>query len=64
MKNNIHGTFHRRQLPSPAVAFGCQHGQRLFRESLESGYMNAYFMLAEHYCTQGKPQNRSLEPPC
>jgi hypothetical protein len=51
----LHGTFHRRILPSPAISFSSSEGKQLFTESLLSGYMNGYFHLAEHFHTQGHP---------
>lgn len=47
------GTFHRRNLPPPAVSFGSAEGKLLFRDSLEKGYLEGYFLLAEHFITQG-----------
>ena len=51
----MEGTFHRRSLPPPAVAFSSAEGRRLFSEAMAQGYMNAYFNLAEHFSTQGEP---------
>jgi hypothetical protein len=51
----LHGTFHRRILPLPAISFSSIDGKKLFTESLLSGYMNGYFHLAEHFHTQGHP---------
>lgn len=53
--NPLEGTFHRRNLPPPAVAFGSTEGRMLFAEAMAQGYMNAYFNLAEHFSTQGHP---------
>jgi hypothetical protein len=53
--NPLEGTFHRRQLPPPSVAFGSSEGRQLFAEALTQGYMSAYFNLAEHFSTQGHP---------
>jgi len=50
----LKGTFHRRNLPPPAVPFGSTEGKLLFQEALAEGYMNGYFQLAEHFITQGK----------
>ena len=51
----MEGTYHRKQLLPPAVAFGSREGCGLFRESLEQGYLENYFLLAEHYQTQSHP---------
>ena len=53
--NPLEGTFHRRNLPPPSVAFGSADGRQLFAEAMSQGYMNAYFNLAEHFSTQGHP---------
>jgi hypothetical protein len=53
--NSLEVTFHRRNLPPPAVAFGSAEGRTLFTEAMAQGYMNAYFNLAEHFSTQGHP---------
>lgn len=49
----LKGTFHRRELPPPAIPFGSTEGKTLFQEALADGYMHGYFRLAEHYTTQG-----------
>lgn len=46
-------TFHRRQLPSPAVPFSSLEGRGLFQKALEQGNLNGYFRLSETYSTQG-----------
>lgn len=45
----MEGTYHRRELLPPSVAFSSAEGRTLFKESLEEGYMELYFLLAEHY---------------
>lgn len=47
------GTFHRRTLPPPAISFSSSEGKALFKDSLENGYLEGYFQLAEHFITQG-----------
>lgn len=43
-------TFYRRILPSPpAIAFSSNDGKALFRSSLEEGFMEGYFVLAEQF---------------
>jgi glutathione gamma-glutamylcysteinyltransferase len=43
------------------ILFGCddvrssERGRMLFQEALQNGYMQSYFMLAEHYLTQDEP---------
>jgi glutathione gamma-glutamylcysteinyltransferase len=54
-KTPLQGTFHRRALPEPAVSFASKEGKEIFAETLQSGYLNGYFHLAEHYSTQGHP---------
>lgn len=51
----LKGTFHRRQLPPPSVAFSSEEGRRLFAKALEEGYLNAYFRLSETFSTQAHP---------
>jgi len=51
----MEGTFHRRILPSPAIAFSSLEGRKIFNQSLSSGYLENYFSLAEHYQTQSHP---------
>lgn len=53
MSKEMEKTFHRRELPPPAVAFSSVEGKALFKDSLEHGTMEGYFRLAEHYVTQG-----------
>eukprot|EP00241_Pyramimonas_parkeae_P016477 CAMPEP_0114327318 /NCGR_PEP_ID=MMETSP0059-20121206/30232_1 /TAXON_ID=36894 /ORGANISM="Pyramimonas parkeae, Strain CCMP726" /LENGTH=522 /DNA_ID=CAMNT_0001456427 /DNA_START=283 /DNA_END=1851 /DNA_ORIENTATION=- len=49
-------TFYRRPLPSPpAIPFASAEGKAMFRESLEQGFMEGYFRLAEQFVTQVEP---------
>jgi glutathione gamma-glutamylcysteinyltransferase len=48
-------TLHRRPLPSPAIPFSSEEGRALFRESLESGHLEAFFPLIEQFHTQSDP---------
>lgn len=57
---SLTGTFHRRDLPPPSIAFGAVEGKQLFKEALQEGNMESYFLLAEHYTTQGHPAFCSL----
>ena len=49
----MEGTYHRRILPPPAVAFNSPEGRELFNEALHDKTLESYFSLAEHYITQG-----------
>ena len=43
-------TFYRRELPSPpAISFSSKEGKQIFKEALQSGYMEGYFVLAEQF---------------
>jgi glutathione gamma-glutamylcysteinyltransferase len=46
---------HRRPLPASCIAFSSEDGRRLFRESLESGHLEAFFPLIEQFHTQADP---------
>lgn len=48
-------TFHRRPLPSHLIQLSSEHGKQLFREALSAGFMEAFFLLAEHFHTQMDP---------
>ncbi|VDP82435.1 unnamed protein product [Echinostoma caproni] len=47
--------FYRRPLPRHCIAFSSPEGKALFRESLLTGHMEAYFALAAQLCTQAEP---------
>lgn len=51
----MEGTFHRRELKAPAVAFSSMEGTRIFREALMEGHMENYFFLSEQFTTQAHP---------
>ena len=51
----MEGTFHRRVLNLPGIAFSSEEGKNIFRKALEEGHMEGYFHLAEHFITQGHP---------
>jgi glutathione gamma-glutamylcysteinyltransferase len=48
-------TFHRRALPTDAIAFSSPVGRGLFSEALASAGLNGYFPLAEQFHTQSEP---------
>jgi glutathione gamma-glutamylcysteinyltransferase len=48
-------TFHRRPLPSDAIAFSSAEGKGVFSEALASEGLNGYFPLAEQFHTQADP---------
>ena len=48
-------TFHRRPLPTNAVAFSSVEGREVFSEALASDGLNGYFPLAEQFHTQSDP---------
>jgi glutathione gamma-glutamylcysteinyltransferase len=49
----MEGSFHRRELNSPALAFSSNEGRQIFRESMEDEFLEGYYALAENYMTQG-----------
>lgn len=49
----MEGTFHRRELKLPALAFSSVEGREIFRESMEDEFLEGYYALAENYITQG-----------
>jgi hypothetical protein len=49
---SMEGTFHRRELKAPSVAFSSQEGKELFRTALTEGGMEGYFHLSESFQTQ------------
>ena len=51
----MQGTFHRRELKSPAVEFSSDEGKLLFKGAMQEGNLEGYFYLAEHFMTQGHP---------
>lgn len=48
-------TFHRRSLPTDAIAFSSLEGRDVFSEALETAGLNGYFPLAEQFHTQSDP---------
>ena len=48
-------SLHRRPLPTSCLAFSSEAGRQLFRESLESGHLEAFFPLIEQFHTQSDP---------
>lgn len=48
-------TFHRRALPTNAIAFSSPEGQALFSEALAANGLRGYFPLAEQFHTQSDP---------
>ncbi len=51
----MEGSYHRRELPFPALAFSSPLGRQYFTESLLLGHLESYFLLAEHFQTQAHP---------
>lgn len=51
----MHQTFHRRTLPTNAIAFSSPEGRGLFSEALATRGLNGYFPLAEQFHTQSDP---------
>ena len=47
--------FHRRALPSPAIAMSSEEGRRLHKEAMAGGGMEIFFRLAEAFHTQAEP---------
>jgi len=48
-------SFYRRPLPADLIAFSSETGKKLFRESMEAGFAEGYFSLAEQFTTQSEP---------
>jgi glutathione gamma-glutamylcysteinyltransferase len=48
-------TFHRRALPTNAIAFSSPEGRGVFREALVAEGLRGYFPLAEQFHTQSDP---------
>lgn len=44
-------SFYKRPLSDKLVSFSSPEGMRLFKESMEAGYMHNYFPLAEQFTT-------------
>jgi len=55
VSNHLDGTFHRRELKPPSIAFSSVQGKSIFKEALQEGNMEGYFYLSEHFMTQGHP---------
>eukprot|EP00603_Paraphysomonas_imperforata_P002190 CAMPEP_0114433964 /NCGR_PEP_ID=MMETSP0103-20121206/11988_1 /TAXON_ID=37642 ORGANISM="Paraphysomonas imperforata, Strain PA2" /NCGR_SAMPLE_ID=MMETSP0103 /ASSEMBLY_ACC=CAM_ASM_000201 /LENGTH=261 /DNA_ID=CAMNT_0001603779 /DNA_START=112 /DNA_END=897 /DNA_ORIENTATION=- len=51
----MEGTFHRRELKAPAIAFSSKEGVTMFRDALGEGHMENYFFLSEQFTTQLHP---------
>ncbi|KAJ1417229.1 Phytochelatin synthase, partial [Ochromonadaceae sp. CCMP2298] len=51
----MEGTFHRRELRAPSVAFSSQEGKQIFRMAMLEGGLEGYFHLSESFQTQGHP---------
>lgn len=49
------GSFYRRELKAPAIAFSSAEGRQIFQEALASGHLEAYFNIAEQFNTQTHP---------
>jgi len=47
--------FHRRPLPTDAIAFASDEGRAIFREALDAGGMDSFFALSEQMVTQADP---------
>lgn len=48
-------SFHRRPLNHPSIGLNTPEGRALFREALETGFLESYFPLSEHFTTQSEP---------
>ena len=48
-------SFFRRPLPEHLISFTSAEGRKVFREALESGFMECYFPLAQQFATQQEP---------
>ena len=44
-------TYYKRPLDEQLISFSSKEGKQLFKESLEAGYMQNYFTLAEQFTT-------------
>lgn len=51
----MEGTFHRRVLPPPSIAFSSPDGKLTFLRALSGNYMACYFIMSEQHVTQGHP---------
>jgi glutathione gamma-glutamylcysteinyltransferase len=51
----MEGTFHRRKLGGSSISFSSPEGKDIFKQALAEGNMEGYFLLAEHFVTQGHP---------
>jgi glutathione gamma-glutamylcysteinyltransferase len=51
----MEGTFHRRELRAPGVAFSSLEGKQIFRMAMLEGGLEGYFHLSESFQTQGHP---------
>ncbi len=54
-KDKLAKTFHRRDLPSPAIPFSSKDGKDAFKEAMLQGFLEMYFPLAENFVTQSDP---------
>lgn len=48
-------SYYQRPLPSNLISFTSNTGKQLFIDSMNAGYMNNYFILANQYVTQNEP---------
>jgi glutathione gamma-glutamylcysteinyltransferase len=55
MEEGMSQTFHRRTLPTNAIAFSSPEGRAVFTEALATDGLKGYFLLAEQFHTQSDP---------
>ena len=55
MSNPLLGTFHRRTLPPPSIAFSSTEGKVIFTKALNEGGLDNYFPISEAFQSQGHP---------
>jgi glutathione gamma-glutamylcysteinyltransferase len=53
--NPLLGTFHRRTLPLPSIAFSSTEGKAIFTKALIEGGLENYFPISEAFQSQGHP---------
>ncbi|KAJ1546781.1 hypothetical protein HK096_004726 [Nowakowskiella sp. JEL0078] len=51
-------TFYKRNLPTTCIPFNSEDGKRLFKATLNSNSMDAFFSLSQQFLTQVKFKTR------